>query len=199
MILISKRVSFGTPRAYLSYVNMMAKTRMTVWAAIAMSAMALSARAADSFTTVTRQIPERGEVKSAQFKAGKQSNSFILPAGWRIGAANGGLALQPKDFGATVEIVVTKGTVSADEVQAKVLAKAPRTKIAKEYTMPTRLGAATVVEAEHATDDNLRIQSRIIMVSQGNQTVQFTFTASPEKFRQHQKAFETLVASYRAE
>jgi hypothetical protein len=151
----------------------------------------------------TRNIPERGAVRSVQVEANARKLSFIVPPAWRIGASQTEkkVVLQTRDFGATVEVRMGAWVdVAGADLRAQVLGRlASPARIVKEYEWPTPLGRAVVFETEQAPAQNLRILTRSVFVAQDSGWVQLNLTTQPDKDNRHQKAFENLIASFRSE
>jgi hypothetical protein len=165
-------------------------------AALVLMAMAITGQA-DNTTlqvrSVSRNIPERGQVEAMQVTVGKERASFIMPTGWRIGSDQSGVVIQAGDFSATVTLRVNSETKPAP-------ASTPQnTRVNQEFTCPTGLGQASVVDAQVAADQDLRLQTRTICIAQAGQVLQFDLKAKPADFAKHQRTLEMMVASLRKE
>jgi len=144
-------------------------------------------------TTSTRDIPERGKVASAQVNVRSWNASFIVPAGWRLGADGDKVVLQSQDFSARIEFTLTEPpTEEAGAVSGN------RSRVMREFGWLTPLGSGYAVESEYANQDSLRLIKNQIRIPQPAGTLEMTFIASPEKYAQHQKAFQILSSSLRS-
>jgi hypothetical protein len=171
-------------------------------------AIASTTVAADrvTLTGTTRNIPERGLVASALMTDGKRQESFILPPGWRMGTVNKGkkVILQSEDYGATLEIIsraieTSAGRATSEQFRDLVLARSVRSKVTKEYVWPTSLGRAFAFEVEELTNEGLRLRSRALYIVRDGVLLEVSLVAQADKFGQYQRAFETVVGSWRSQ
>jgi hypothetical protein len=179
--------------------NKMKRHQQKVFAVCLMALVATDGWAGENLklTSTFRNIPERGQVASAQVQAGGWNVSFIVPAGWRLGQNGDKVVLQSQDFSARIELAVNQ---PAPEKGAQPDAAASaRSRVVKEFGWTTPLGPGLAVESEQATPDNLRLFTQQITIPQPDGTATLTLVSSPDKYAQHQKALRSLAASLRAQ
>jgi hypothetical protein len=152
----------------------------------------------------TRHIPERGTVAGAVIEAGADRESFILPAGWRMGLAKkeNKVVLQSEDYSATMEIRTAlrpEGEVNIEGFRDQVLARSERCLIKREYVWPGTQRQTFLFEATDANDTQLPLRKRVMFVVKERQVIEVCLTAHAERFDACQKAFEVVAASLRGE
>lgn len=159
-----------------------------------LAVMTTAAWAGEGFKVVqsARQIPERGEVKSITLTGGNLNASVILPHNWRLGNGSDKLVLQSQDFGARIEVRRTTKPSDAGFGDA-----GSATTILREFALATPAGKTQVVDSQKSVEGNLRINSRTIFITHGDETLEISMSATPAQFSKHQKLLENFIASLR--
>lgn len=163
-----------------------------------------AAEAPVELVLATRHVPERGSLPAGALVKGKERDSFIVPAGWRMGLEHqsGVVLLQSAEYAGQMEIrrlpLPEKG-VNFDALRDEVSSPETRREVSENYAWVGSPNRSQVFDSFETVGNNLKLRRRICFMVREDHVLVIALRAQAERFAACLRAYEIVLASLRQE
>lgn len=153
--------------------------------------------------TMTREVPERGKLQAAAMVQGRERNSFIVPAGWRMGleTKSSSVLLQSSEYAGMIEIrrlpLPEKGP-DWKTLREQISDADKQMEVEENYAWVGSPSRAQVFDT-FETVGNFRLHRRICFMLREDHVLVISLMAREQGFAACLRAYEIVLASLRQE
>lgn len=173
-------------------------------AVLASNAPATEATTTNTFelTTGRERLLGREPFTRAYLTCGNKKFTFVVPDGYRLDATKPDeLVLISQDFASFITLRVADfikpKALSAESCREAVLARYADGRIAQEFSQAAGGDSGPTFDVQGKTLAGLRRDSRVAFIPNGEQVLEFSLVASPEKFGSSAVDLQTLMLTFR--
>ncbi|MCX8156418.1 MAG: hypothetical protein N3J91_08240 [Verrucomicrobiae bacterium] len=153
--------------------------------------------------SVTRDVPERGKLPAATMVQGKERNSFIVPAGWRLGleTKSGAVLLQSSEYAGMIEIrrmPLPENGADWKTLREQISEPAKPQEVREDYAWVGTPNRAQVFDTSE-TMGSFKLHRRVCFMLREDHVLVISLLAREQGFVSCLRAFEIVLASLRQE